>query len=116
MAKNRKKSKLALVLIALMAMMHSRVLLAEAESPEATENSLPASQGQTAMVWSLMPGESVSHLARLFYPKNKNMQQLFIAETLHLSRKIQPNLTASNSSNQITSIVKKLSTEESAYV
>ena len=105
MAKNGKKSKLALVLIALMAMMHSRVLLAEAESPEATENSPPASQGQTAMVWSLMPGESVSRLARLFYPKNKNMQQLFIAETLHLSRKIQPNLTASSSSNQITSIV-----------
>lgn len=105
MAKNGKKSKLALVLIALMAMMHSRVLLAEAESPEAKENSLPASQGQAAMVWSLMPGESVSRLARLFYPKNKNMQQLFIAETLHLSRKIQPNLTASSSSNQITSIV-----------
>ena len=33
------------------------------------------------------------------------MQQLFIAETLHLSRKIQPNLTAGSSSNQITSIV-----------
>jgi tetratricopeptide (TPR) repeat protein len=47
-----------------------------------------------AMTWPLLPGESVTSLAGLFYPNNPALQQRFISKTLQLSQSIQPQLTA----------------------
>lgn len=52
-----------------------------------------------AIVWPMLPNESVASLAQLFYPKSKKMQQLFIARTLQLSREIQPTLKPASVSN-----------------
>ncbi len=119
MAITYKKIKLALIL---MAVSYSNFSLAQISPQEAgtlqenttlenalQENSLaeasPSILEKNGMVWSLMPGESVNRLARLFYPKNKAMQQLFVTKTLYLSRKIQPNLHASTTANTITLVV-----------
>jgi hypothetical protein len=42
-----------------------------------------------SMAWPMLPGESVSDLARLFYPKNSAMQQQFVAKTLRLNAAAQ---------------------------
>ncbi len=48
--------------------------------------------GANSMTWPLLPGESLNDVARLFYPKNKAMQQRFVHKTLRLSAAIRPNL------------------------
>lgn len=102
---NSKTTKLVLVLTALIATVYSHFLLAETTLQETSEPPQLSATDQAGMVWSLMPGESLAHLASLFYPKNKNMQQIFITNTLRLSHKIQPNLSATASSSQMISIV-----------
>lgn len=47
---------------------------------------------QPTMAWSLLPGESLNDVARLFYPKNKQMQWRFVEKTVQLSRDVYPNL------------------------
>lgn len=47
---------------------------------------------QPTMAWSLLPGESLNDVARLFYPKNKQMQWRFVEKTVQLSREVYPNL------------------------
>ncbi len=49
-----------------------------------------------SMSWPLMPSESLNDVARLFYPKDKQMQQKFVLKTLRLSTEIQPNLRPSD--------------------
>ena len=102
---NSKTTKLVLVLTALIATAYSHFLLAETTLQDTSEPPQLSATDQAGMVWSLMPGESLAHLASLFYPKDKHMQQIFITNTLRLSRKIQPNLSATASSSQIISIV-----------
>lgn len=51
--------------------------------------------GANSMTWPLLPGESLNDVARLFYPKNKAMQQRFVHKTLRLSAAIRPNLDPS---------------------
>ena len=61
-------------------------------------------ESMRAMDWSLQPGESVRDLARLIYPKNVQMQQYFIAETIRLNHEAQPDLhpdTVFSQPNQI---------------
>lgn len=48
-----------------------------------------------SMTWPLLPGESLNDVARLFYPKNKTMQQKFVFKTLRLSAAIRPNFNPS---------------------
>ena len=58
-----------------------------------TEYSVIDQQGeQPTMAWSLLPGESLNDVARLFYPKNKQMQWRFVEKTVQLSREVYPNL------------------------
>ncbi|MEO7345108.1 MAG: hypothetical protein ABIU85_09765, partial [Methylotenera sp.] len=122
MAKTHKKIKLALILFVAS---FSHFSLAQITPPEedteiSSEEPPPSSLEKNAMVWSLMPGESVNRLAKLFYPKDKSMQQLFVAKTLYLSRKIQPDLQGSTTYNQLTSVVipniKQLSQQSTSSV
>ena len=59
----------------------------------------------TTITWPLLSCESVQSLSRLFYPKNKRMQRLFIQRTLQLSKEIRPNLTAYTTTNQASLII-----------
>ena len=102
---NSKATKLVLVLAALIAAVYSHFLLAETTLQHTSESPQLSATDQAGTVWSLMPVESLAHLASLFYQKDKHMQQIFITNTLHLSRKIQPNLSATASSSQMISIV-----------
>lgn len=54
------------------------------------------------MTWPLLPGESVLDLAHLFYPKNRAMQQQFVAKTLRLNADTQPDLKAMTSFDKLT--------------
>lgn len=60
---------------------------------------------QETMTWPLLPGESVSQLAALFYPNNKAMQQVFIKQTLALSKELHPQLTTNKAVDQVISII-----------
>ena len=54
---------------------------------------------EVAQSWPMQAGESVDDLARLFYPKNKNMQRQFSAAVLKLNQGSQAGLNASLNSN-----------------
>lgn len=59
---------------------------------------LPAqtpSDSLSAMSWPIQQGESLSDIARLFYPKNKYMQQQFIAAAIRLNQETKPDFNAS---------------------
>jgi hypothetical protein len=49
-----------------------------------------------SMTWPMLPGENLNDVARLFYPKNKALQQRFIFKTQRLSAETQPHLKASD--------------------
>ncbi len=66
-----------------------------------SNNALDAS----SMTWPLLPGESVQDLARSFYPKNRAMQQQFVAKTLHFNASTQPDLKATTSFDTLTLLV-----------
>ena len=51
-------------------------------------------QDANSMTWPMLPGENISDVARLFYPKNQAMQRQFIAKTLRLSTNIQADLNS----------------------
>ncbi len=114
MATTDKKIKLALILMAVSCSNLSYAQITPQEMDALQKNTLEQSlseeassfpQEKNGMVWSLMPGESVNRLATLFYPKNRSMQQLFVAKTLYLSRNIQPGLRAGSTSSQLTLVV-----------
>lgn len=48
--------------------------------------------GKPAMEWRMLPGESLNSLAALFYPKDRRMQQRFVAATVALNREEMQNL------------------------
>lgn len=52
----------------------------------------PAADTAETMVWPMLPGESVAQLARLFYPRDKAMQQRFVERTRELSAETAPGL------------------------
>jgi hypothetical protein len=54
------------------------------------------------MTWPLLPGESVLDLAHLFYPKNRAMQQQFVAKTLRLNADTLTDLKATTSFDKLT--------------
>lgn len=75
------------------------VLLTLQTNAYADDNGLSLSNGairedKNSMVWPLLPNESLHELARLFYPKNTQMQRLFVQKALRLNAKDHPNLSA----------------------
>jgi len=67
--------------------------------------SMVQSTDNASMPWTLMAGESLNDVSRLFYPKNRPMQQLFVEKTLYLSRYIQPQLNSARKYDADTVIV-----------
>ena len=57
-------------------------------------NTLSEQDNASSLTWPMLPGESVNDLARMFYPKNRAMQQQFVAKTLRLNADTQSNLKA----------------------
>jgi len=104
--KQFKRTNLAL---ALLVAMHANFSLAQDLPQELSteqDNTLSVDDREsTTITWPLLSGESVQSLSRLFYPKNKKMQRLFIQRTLHLSQEIRPNLNAYTTTNQASLIV-----------
>jgi hypothetical protein len=104
--KKFKKSNLAL---ALLIAMQGNFVLAEDLPQEASppqDNTLQLDDREsTTITWPLLSGESVQSLSRLFYPKNKRMQHLFVQRTLQLSQEIRPNLSAYTTTNQASLII-----------
>jgi hypothetical protein len=49
-----------------------------------------AAPAPDAIVWPMLPGESLNQLAALFYPGNKAMQRRFVAKSIELSRDLDP--------------------------
>ena len=77
----------------------------DAASDYPTMPSMVQNTENTSMPWSLMAGESLSDVSRLFYPKNKQMQKLFVEKSLYLSRYIQPHLNPARKYDADTVIV-----------
>jgi hypothetical protein len=85
--------KLNLILVFLLALVLSHNIVAIADDTLILDSELAS---PNSMTWPMLPGENLNDIARLFYPKNKAMQQRFIFKTQHLSAEIQPNLKASD--------------------
>lgn len=58
------------------------------------DSSFSEQETATSMTWPMLPGESVNDLARMFYPKNRAMQQQFAAKTLRLNADTQSQFKA----------------------
>jgi cell division septum initiation protein DivIVA len=106
---SEKKFKRTNLALALLVAMHANFSLAQDLPQEVSteqDNTLSVDDREsTTIIWPLLSGESVQSLSRLFYPKNKKMQRLFIQRTLHLSQEIRPNLNAYTTTNQASLIV-----------
>jgi len=77
---SRKVLLCSLSLLMMHVSLHSGFAIAEADdglAPVATHT----------ISWQMLPGDSINRLAVLFYPRNTNMQQRFVAKTLALNRK-----------------------------
>jgi len=103
------KFKKTNLVLALLVAMHGNFVLADDLPKEASppqDNTLQLDDREsTTITWPLLSGESVQSLSRLFYPKNKRMQRLFMQRTLQLSKEIRPNLTAYTTTNQASLII-----------
>lgn len=80
------------MLKSLVSLILSAALLGSAAIAAAEEDAAPNSSSKS-MEWQMMPGESLTSLSRLFYPKSTAMQRLFVASTLKLNREQMPDLT-----------------------
>ncbi len=85
------------------------VFLTPQANAYADDNSLLLSNGaiqedKNSMVWPLLPNESLHDLARLFYPKNTQMQRLFVQKSLHLNAKDYPSLSAEDRFSTLMSL------------
>lgn len=60
--------------------------------------------GNTSMEWQMLPGESLNSLAALFYPKDRRMQQRFIAATVALNRDRLQNRTPGQAFEETTTL------------
>lgn len=78
-------------------------LLWGAANARAEEGAVPNSASST-MEWQMMPGESLSSLATLFYPDNRRMQQHFVAAAIKLNRAQMPNLSPTQRFEEKTTV------------
>ena len=79
--------------------------VASADDALQFDSSLAAQETATSMTWPMLPGESVNDVARLFYPKNRAMQQQFVAKTLRLNADKQSQLKATTRFDEPTLLV-----------
>ena len=87
--------KLKFILVFLLVLNGGGKVLAETSNTLAIDSGLQTELTlANSQVWPVLPGESLNDVARLFYPKNVVMQQLFISKTLRLNTGTQPNLSA----------------------
>lgn len=86
--------KLNSILVFLLVLLVGSNVVATVNDAVAVDNQ-SQENGANSMTWPLLPGESLNDVARLFYPKNKAMQQRFVHKTLRLSAAIRPNLDPS---------------------
>lgn len=101
--------KLNLTLVGVLALILVASFVANAEDTLTFDSTLTSELSQAeqknTMTWPMLPGESVSDLARMFYPNNKTMQQQFVAKTLKLSSDVAPNLKATERFKEPTLLV-----------
>lgn len=87
--------KLNLTLVLLLALVFNSKVVISDDSLTLDSGALDSEQETpSSMTWPMLPGENLNDVARLFYPKNKAMQQRFIFKTQRLSAEVQPNLKA----------------------
>lgn len=80
--------------------------MANAEDALLLDTSMVSEQETaSSMTWPMLPGESVNDLARMFYPKNRAMQQQFVAKTLRLNTDTQAHLKATARFDEPTLLV-----------
>lgn len=60
--------------------------------------------GNATMEWQMLPGESLNSLAALFYPKDRRMQQRFIASTVALNRDMLQSRTPGQAFEEATTL------------
>ena len=90
--------KLNLTLVGVLALVLASSFLASANDALTLDDALANSnepvqtEQKNSMTWPMLPGESLADVARLFYPNNKSMQQIFVTQTLKLSAEAAPNL------------------------
>jgi hypothetical protein len=70
---------------------------------QAMAEDLPAGAA-AGMEWQMLPGESLNSLAALFYPKDRAMQQRFVASTVRLNHEQWPDLTAGHAFGEKTTV------------
>jgi hypothetical protein len=84
-----------LYLIGLLALVLGSSFVASADDALQLDASMLSDQETaSSMTWPMLPGESVNDLARMFYPKNRTMQQQFVAKTLRLNADTQSQINA----------------------
>lgn len=111
----RARQQITMLALSLSTLLHSPLLLAEANAEPGAEQGTELStelnvksgsaEVQYTVDWPLQAGETVRDLASLFYPKNQRMQQYFIAETIKLNMEAQPELHPSTIFSQDNVIV-----------
>ncbi|MFZ3086708.1 MAG: hypothetical protein WA123_01440 [Methylotenera sp.] len=88
------RQQMTMLVLMLIAMLHSPLLFAEVSS-----------QSQSAMPWPVQAGESINDLARLFYPHDKYMQQQFAAAVIKLNSENQPDLNPAAAFDQESTVI-----------
>jgi len=96
--------KLKFILVCLFALIFSGNVLAETNNSLALDSELQTAEA-SSMIWPMLPGESLSDVARLFYPKSVVMQRLFISKTLRLNTAKQAHLSATDRFKEPTLLV-----------
>ena len=86
--------KQKLILVCLLALIFGSNALAETHDSLALDSALQSAQVSNCMTWPMLPGESLSDVARMFYPKNVVMQRQFVSKALRLNINTQSNLKA----------------------
>lgn len=88
-----KKLQKTKLIISLLAILHSHGIHAGPASSTTlnspainSNNALSDASDTNSLAWPLLPGESISTLSALFYPKNQAMQQRFVTRTLQLNQ------------------------------
>jgi hypothetical protein len=60
--------------------------------------------GKDVMEWQMLPGESLNSLAALFYPKDRRMQQRFVASAIAMNRDKLQGLTPAQTFEEPTAL------------
>lgn len=92
-------------MLLILAACFSGLVMAGLSYGEALPDDEALSSTSGAIVWPMLPGESLNRLANLFYPKDKAMQRRFVAKTLELNRDHTPHIEPSTVFTQADTLV-----------